>query len=228
MTDEVRKHCFDSFFTTKIEGKGTGLGLTTTLGIIRDHKGSISVYSTPGHGSTFEIYLPATPDSEQDTTSVTLARKTTQNGRGQTILLVDDEPRICESTRRALEPNNYSVLTAHDGIEALTLFAKSPESIHLVVTDFMMPLMDGLTLCRTLQALSRKPVPIIVSSGGLVGQQGSIARQAFLDLGVHAVLDKPYPLSMLLQSIHSALNPAATTNQQPHISTPFNLTSLEA
>src|SRR5262249_14270879 len=128
---------FDPFFTTKEYGKGTGLGLSTVLGIVKGHGGFIQVVSEVGAGAHFLVYLPAA--------EIALARRAAEGpgecprGRGECILVVDDEGHIREITRRQLEAYGYRVLTARDGDEALARYTEHQQEIHAVLTDLMMP-----------------------------------------------------------------------------------------
>jgi PAS domain S-box-containing protein len=202
--DSAREHIFECFFTTKGEERGTGLGLTTVLAIVRDHRGFMSFTSMPGRGTTFDIYLPAAPQSQcvGDTVS---SRKPAPRGNGELVLVVDDEANICDTTRRSLERQGYSTLLAQDGIEALAQFSSHQAEVRAVVTDYMMPLMDGVTLCRTLRRLS-PGTPLIVSSGGLFGQSGSEALRSFEDLGIRHVLHKPHNAEALLRALDEVLH----------------------
>src|SRR5437763_8365733 len=124
---------FDPFFTTKDVGKGTGLGLSTALGIIKSHGGFISVYSEVGTGTTFKIFLPAAMSEEE--VQKTQASAEPIRGNGEQILDVDDEPIILQITKMIFEKYNYRVISAHDGPEALALFAQQMSSIRGVLTD---------------------------------------------------------------------------------------------
>ncbi|MFO1475092.1 MAG: response regulator [Verrucomicrobiota bacterium] len=201
--DSAREHIFESFFTTKGEGHGTGLGLTTVLGIVNQLKGFISFTSSTGKGTTFEIHLPATTkDSPADSSPASTPH--IPKGNGEWVLVVDDEPAIRDATQRTLERNGYKVIPAQDGIEALGLFVTRRHQVRAVITDFMMPLMDGITLCRALRAVSPE-LPVIVSSGGLLGKAGAEAHYAFQQLGISHILHKPHNAEILLQALGEAV-----------------------
>jgi CheY-like chemotaxis protein len=210
--DAARDRIFESFFTTKGEDQGTGLGLTTVQGIVRDHKGFITFTTAPGKGTTFVAHLPAVPEA-QALAETAQSRAAIPRGQGEMVLVVDDEPAICETTRRTLEHHGYAVLQAHDGIEALAQCSAHQGAVRTVVTDFMMPLMDGVTLCRTLRVLSPQ-TPIIVSSGGLFGKPGEDALRTFEELGVRHILHKPHTAEVLLRALGEVLSPTRTTPAQ--------------
>jgi len=138
---DILDRIFEPFFTTKELGKGTGLGLSTVLGIIKSHGGFINVYTEEGEGSQFKVYLPA-----QDTKELLEeAELELPPGNGELILVVDDEAAIRDITKTSLESHNYKAITASDGIEAIALYAEHRDEISLVLTDMVMPSMDGLT-----------------------------------------------------------------------------------
>ena len=176
---------FDPFFTTKTQGTSTGLGLATVYGIVKAHGGSINVYSEPGHGTQFKIYLPA-QTTAQTKPMPESALTTTPFGHGKLILVVDDEAAIREMTRSALEALGYRVLTASDGVEAISLYAQHKDDVRLVLTDMMMPLMDGPTMIRTLQRLN--PQVVVVGSSGLAEEGKATEARA---LGVQRILSNP-------------------------------------
>ena len=201
--ESIQEHIFESFFTTKGEGEGTGLGLTTVHGIVRDHGGFISFTSREGRGTTFEIHLPAGPEAQagQEASPPPAA---IPHGRGELVLVVDDEPEIRNANRRVLERHGYQVLAAKDGVEALAQFSAHQDEVRAIVTDVMMPQMDGLTLCRVLRRL-RPATPVIVSSGGLFGKHGSEALRGLERLGIRHILHKPHNADRLLLTLADAL-----------------------
>jgi PAS domain S-box-containing protein len=216
--ESLQGHIFELFFTTKGEREGTGLGLTTVKGIVMDHKGFIDFTTVPGKGTTFTVHLPAAPE-------VTLqagaepAGAAIPRGRGELVLVVDDEPAVCLTTCRALERYGYVALPAHDGTEALAQFNSRRREVRVVVTDYMMPLMDGVALSRALRALSPS-TPIVVSSGGLFGKAGTEALHAFADLGISHVLHKPHTAEVLLRHLEDVLHSQAKAAPEPDQAAP--------
>ncbi|NMG06161.1 hybrid sensor histidine kinase/response regulator [Brasilonema sp. UFV-L1] len=189
---EIKDRMFEPFFTTKDLGKGTGLGLSTVLGIIKSHGGFVNVYSEVGKGSQFKVFLPAqeaieTP-KEQD--------PELPNGNGELILVVDDEDSIRDVTKTSLESYNYKAITASDGIEAIALYAEHQNEISVVLTDMVMPSMDGITTIRTLQKIN-PGVKIIAVSGLASSEKVNTVN----NMGVKAFLAKPYTAKQLLQTI---------------------------
>ena len=198
MSPEVQSRIFEPFFTTKEMTKGTGLGLSTALTIVKSHGGFINVYSELHRGSQFTLYLPAIDMPG----AVELAGLQTNLplGKGELILVVDDEESIREITRGTLETFGYRVLTANDGTEALALYADKKNDIAAVLTDMVMPFMDGPATIRALQRMNSK-VRIIAASGLGTGQR---AGEGVLE-GVSIFLNKPYTAEKLLTALAQVL-----------------------
>jgi PAS domain S-box-containing protein len=196
--DENLSKVFDPFFTTKGHGLGTGLGLSTVAGIVRSHGGFVTVYSEVGRGSRFKICLPAI-DSVQ-TPAAQSTRLDLPVGNGELILVVDDERAIREIAREALETFGYRVMTGSDGTEALALFAKHSDDVRCVITDMMMPFLDGVGTIRALRKLA-PDLRIIATSGLRDDAKSSEAAK----LGVVKFLQKPYTTEALLKILASEL-----------------------
>ena len=192
ITTENLERIFEPFFTTKELGKGTGLGLSTVLGIVKSHGGFVDVYSEPGSGTCFKIYLPAVEDQENPTFS----ELEPPPGAGELILIVDDETSILEITKTSLETYNYQALIARDGIEAIALFARHEHEIKAVLIDLMMPNLDSMTTIRTLQKLNSQ-VPIVVMSG--LASNEVLSKAASTD--IQGFLAKPFTAWELLNTL---------------------------
>jgi CheY-like chemotaxis protein len=174
--------------------KGTGLGLSTVLTIVKSHGGFINVYSDVGRGSQFAVYFPAMEEPE----SVGGGALATDlpAGQGELILVVDDEDAIRQITRGTLETFGYRVLTASDGTEALALYAAHRDEIKLVLTDMLMPFMDGPATIRALRRLN--PNVKIIAASGLTANKPELS-------GVEGFLTKPYTAERLLKAIAEVL-----------------------
>ncbi|HEY9249229.1 MAG TPA: PAS domain S-box protein [Rariglobus sp.] len=190
---------FEPFFTTKEVGKGTGLGLSTAHAIIDSHHGFITVYSEPGKGTTFNVYIPADPSLRPaDPLPHIIAEL--PRGRGETILVIDDETSILAITQQTLEAFGYRVVIAHDGAEAIAIYAQQRDSIAVVLTDMVMPIMDGPA---TINALMRiNPRVLIIAASGL-NTNGRVAKAA--GAGVTHFLPKPYTAETLLITLREVL-----------------------
>lgn len=198
MPPQVQSRIFEPFFTTKEMTKGTGLGLSTALSIVKSHGGFINVYSELHRGSQFSVYLPAI-ETREVTDKGTL-QTDLPLGNGELILVVDDEESIREITRGTLEAFGYAVLTANDGTEALAIYADKKNEIAVVLTDMVMPFMDGPATIRALQRMNPQ-VRIIAASGLGTAQR---VGEGLLE-GVSVFLSKPYTAEKLLKTLAQVL-----------------------
>ena len=200
MPPEVMDRMFEPFFTTKELGKGTGLGLSSAMAIILSHHGMVHVESEPGKGSKFQVYLPAQmatgSDDDAPPTPVELPR-----GHGELVLLIDDEDAVRHITGQTLESFGYRVLPASDGVEASTLYAARKAEIDIVLTDMMMPVMDGPATIQVLMRMNPQ-VRIIAASG--LGAKDMVAKAT--NAGVKHFIPKPYSAETLLNTLSSVLH----------------------
>jgi PAS domain S-box-containing protein len=195
----VRERIFEPFFTTKPEGEGTGLGLVTALSLVKKHGGFMGVESQENRGACFKIYLPAQANAGPIRTGA--ESQAAPKGDGEWVLVVEDEPSIRQVTRCTLERNGYRVLAAGDGTEALALFAQKRADISVVVTDMIMPFMDGAATIRAIRRLSSH-IPIIAVSGALEKDQDNKA----INANAQAFLSKPYTALQLLLLLRQVLD----------------------
>jgi two-component system, cell cycle sensor histidine kinase and response regulator CckA len=201
LSPDINTRIFEPFFTTKEMGKGTGLGLSTALTIVKSHNGFINVYSELGKGTQFVVYLPAIDSIGAETIEPEEIELPT--GNGELILVVDDEDAITQITKGTLETFGYKVVTAADGTEAVAVYAENKDQVQVVLTDMMMPFMDGPATIRALQKLNPK-VKIIAASGLTANDKFAEAA----NLGVKTFLPKPYTAEKLLKAIAEILNSA--------------------
>jgi len=199
MPPEIRDRIFEPFFTTKEVGKGTGLGLATVHTIVKSHGGFMNVDSELGHGTTFKVFLPADPT--QTRSAAEDAPSDMPRGRGELVLVVDDEASIRSITQQTLEAFGYRVLTADDGAEAVAVFAQHRKEIVLVLLDMAMPVMDGPTAIHALLHIA-PDVSIIAASG--LASNVTVAKAAVA--GVKDFLAKPYTAEALLRLIRKVLD----------------------
>ncbi|MBI2156031.1 MAG: GAF domain-containing protein, partial [Candidatus Rokubacteria bacterium] len=199
MTPEVRARVFEPFFTTKEKGRGTGLGLSTVYGIVKQHNGTIDVRSAPGEGTAFEIYLPRV-----DTEAIVETEEGTAGApRGsETVLLVEDEDEVRELAREILEMAGYTVLEAPHGPDALRLCRHHQGPIHLLLSDVVMPQMSGRELARQLVAL-RPDTKVAYMSGYT---DDALGHHGVLDPDV-VLLPKPFTPDSLVAGVRRALDP---------------------
>jgi CheY-like chemotaxis protein len=199
MNKETLDNLFEPFFTTKEIGKGTGLGLATIYGIVKQNKGIINVYSEPGQGTTFKIYLPRFHTSEE-TQEKTLTEKPAPIG-DETILLVEDEPAILEMTRRMLERKGYSVVPAATPADAISIADTYVGKIDLLMTDVVMPEMNGRDLAKKITAIFPE-IKLLFMSGY---SANVITQQGVLNDGV-AFMQKPFSMNELAEKIRGILD----------------------
>jgi PAS domain S-box-containing protein len=205
---EILDKIFEPFFTTKEMGKGTGLGLATVLGIVKSHAGIVQVQTEVGKGTSFVIYLPALENAA--TAKGDGDRKELLTGNGELILVVDDEASVLSMTKETLETYGYRVLAAKDGTEAVAAFTTHRQNIKLVLSDMLMPFMDGPATIRVLRKLD--PHLRIIAASGLMDHDK--VRDA-TGMDNIAFLLKPYTAEKLLTTVHKMIhsdpNAAETT-----------------
>jgi CheY-like chemotaxis protein len=197
MDAATRARVFEPFFTTKEVGKGTGLGLATVYGIVKQSGGHIGVWSEPGRGTTFTILLPLTQEAAID-----VKPPAADLPRGaETVLLVEDDESVRGLSARLLRMAGYTVLEAGHGVEAVELAARYSEHIHLLVTDVVMPRMSGRVLADVLAA-QRPGLRVLFVTG--YTEEGSLCR----DAGGHPVLllTKPFAPEELARKVREALD----------------------
>lgn len=199
---EILERIWEPFFTTKGAGKGTGLGLATVRGLVKEHGGVILLQSQLGRGTTFQLLFPATPSQEAFGTGGAMAADVPP-GHGELILVVDDDASVREITGAALTGHGYRVLSAADGTEALALFAPRSLEIRAVIADLDMPGLDGLAFLKVVQVLNPSARPILVSGSA----DTSDPRRASPPGG--AFLPKPFNGGLLLRTLHGLLSDAA-------------------
>jgi PAS domain S-box-containing protein len=199
MDEATRQRIFDPFFTTKEMGRGTGLGLASAYGIIKNHNGFINVYSEKGEGTTFNIYLPA---SEKETGKEREIDEELIKGKGtETVLLVDDEYMIIEVGQGIIENLGYEVLIAKSGKEAIEIYKKNSDKIDMIILDMIMPNMDGGDTYDRLKEIN-PDVKVLLSSGYSVNGQAS----EILERGCDGFIQKPYGAIDLSQKIREILD----------------------
>jgi two-component system, cell cycle sensor histidine kinase and response regulator CckA len=206
MRPEVLDRVFEPFFTTKRHGEGTGLGLSTSLAIVRGHGGHLRAYSEPGHGTTFRVHLPVAVGSAAGAVRPVDGRRTEElpRGNGERVLVVDDEAAVRDITRQTLVAFGYEVVAAGDGAEAVARFARDPDGFDLVVTDVMMPIMDGPATVHALRSI-RASIPVIATSG--LNADGNVGKAAAV--GVEHFLGKPFTAATLLELVRAVLDGTA-------------------
>ena len=207
MDEKTLKRIFEPFFTTREMGRGTGLGLATVYGIIKGHKGMINVYSEPGHGTTFTIYLPA---SEKEALTEKTATGTITKGT-ETILLVDDEPLVLEVNKNLLEYMGYRVYAAGSGQEAIAVYMEKRNEIDLVILDMILPGMSGGETFDRLKEIDPAIRVLLCSGYSIEGEA-----QQIMDRGCNGFIQKPFQLKNLSQKVREILDGKGLSNGNHH------------
>jgi two-component system cell cycle sensor histidine kinase/response regulator CckA len=221
--ESLREKIFDPFFTTKAQGQGTGLGLATSLSIIRSHGGFITLESEVTRGAAFRIYVPASEAAPVRSLGPVKSLAELR-GRGELILAVDDEPVLLNVLCRSLEMNGYRVLPASDGAEGMRAYMENRDEIDLVISDMLMPGMDGPALITALKKLD--PDIRIVASTGMTSPE---SLDTINRAGVTRIVPKPCPARVLLQTVQEVLvsNSANVLTAEPS-NTSSSVPKLEA
>jgi CheY-like chemotaxis protein len=198
MNEAVKAHLFEPFFTTKEKGKGTGLGLSTVYGAVKQNRGSIEVCSEPGRGTTFKIYLPRivdTPDRQDRPAEEAPAAGT------ETVVLVEDEEIVKTLAEKVLQRRGYTVHSFANGDEALAAIRRLPEPVHLLVTDVILPGVNGKVLAETVRSI-RPEIKVLFTSGYT---ESIIAHHGVLDEGIEFI-GKPYTPAALAKKVREVLD----------------------
>lgn len=198
MTDEVRAKIFEPFFTTKDVGQGTGLGLAVVYGVARAHGGWVDCTSSPGVGSRFDVFLPRGVTSKEQVAGPAIPPQTLARGRGEVVLLADDEPLVRALARNALERQGYHVLVAADGAEAVEVFQREKGKVALVILDASMPLMSGQQACAAIRSQAPHTKVLFASGHPLSGIASDDPTTRFLH--------KPYTPSSLAAAVQAMLD----------------------
>ena len=202
MTPQILERIFDPFFTTKDVGKGTGLGLSTIHGIVKQHDGWIEVTSQVGKGSTFKVFLPATREKPPTSPAKTADDPVPARGKGETVLLVEDEHALRDMAGTALKKRGYNVLKAGDGPQALQVWERASTPVDLLLTDMVMPCgMSGSALAKTLQARNPKLKVIFTS-----GYSPELMEEDSFPLQKVNFLPKPYDIHALFEAVRLCLD----------------------
>jgi signal transduction histidine kinase/ActR/RegA family two-component response regulator len=198
MDNELIQKIFDPFFTTKEKGKGTGMGLSVVHGIVDGMNGSIQAFSQPGKGTEFKVYFPVEKRGEENQKIQT---SEFIRGRGEKILLIDDEPDIVSMEGQMLDRLGYQVAVYTDSTRALNAFCKAPDTFDMIITDMAMPGMSGDRLAA--ECLKKRPdIPILLCTGF----SDSLTEEKMLSQGIRGFLSKPMGMGELAQKIHEVLD----------------------
>jgi CheY-like chemotaxis protein len=208
MDEQTRARIFEPFFTTKEKGKGTGLGLSTVYGIVTQSGGGVWVYSEPGKGTTFQVYLPR---ESSVTTETAFKPSVPKQATGtETILVVEDEEALCKVALRTLGAAGYNVLIAANGDEALRQSAQHAGDIQLLLTDVVMPRMSGRVLAQNLLR-ARPAIKVLYMSGYT---DDTIVHHGVLDTGTQ-FLAKPFTATDLARKVREVLDGSMTSPADP-------------
>ena len=199
MDAATQQHIFEPFFTTKEQGQGTGLGLSTVYGIVKQSGGEVRLDSAPGRGTVFDVYLPRVADGAADAPTPRGAEAWPTGG--ETILVVEDEEQVRGVVREALETTGYALLEAADGAEALALVARHDGPIHLLVTDVVMPGLSGRQLSEALAASHPELRTLYMSAY----TDYAIVHQGVLEPGL-SLIQKPFTLEALGKAVRAVLD----------------------
>lgn len=204
---EIASRIFEPFFSTKEPGKGTGLGLSVVVSIVKSYNGFITFESEAGKGTTFRVHLPAQVDSSAARVEAEEVRSRPR-GAGETVLVVDDEDSVRHVLGRMLENYGYRVLTASDGERALATYVRQRNEIAIVLTDVIMPVLDGVA---TVQALKRiNPEVKVIAATGF---EEHVDVETLRGMGVERILSKPYTVDTILQELRNMLRPASSADR---------------
>jgi CheY-like chemotaxis protein len=201
MTPEIMARLFEPFFTTKPQGKGTGLGLATCHGIVQQNGGHIAVYSEPGRGTSVKVFLPRIKDVAADAAAAAAAPEPPPRGGTETILLAEDSDIVRDLAEAALKGAGYTVLTAVDGRQAVEMAAGHADMIDLLVTDVVMPEMNGVEMAKVVTK-ARPGMPVIFMSGYT---EETIAYHG-VETDRHIFMAKPFMTDMLLRKVREVLD----------------------
>ncbi|MDX1632177.1 MAG: response regulator, partial [Thermoanaerobaculia bacterium] len=200
MDDETARKAFDPFFTTKEPGKGTGLGLSTVYGIVEQSGGSVSIVSSPGHGTTVKVYFPIASGTPSEIASPRRPVSSREGG-SETLLVAEDEPAVSALIVSALEARGYRVLLAGDGARALEVWRRHEDEIDMILSDVVMPDVGGVELVRTLRGEGCR-LPVLFVSGHTDDTLGELeVLEEEIDL-----LEKPFDPDRLVSRVRSALD----------------------
>jgi CheY-like chemotaxis protein len=206
MDENIKSQIFEPFFTTKAAGQGTGLGLSTVYGIVKQSEGYILVYSETGKGTTFKIYFPRVREKAE---ARLLPHEVSEPPRGsETILVVEDDKTLREITVKLLQDGGYQVVEAKDADDALRILAASEPDINLLLTDVIMPNKSGAELAKQAKEGHRELRTLFMSgyTGDLVGRQGVLTEEA-------SFLEKPFTRRSLLSKVYAALHSESARQQ---------------